>query len=277
MKDVIIIGAGPSGISAALYLKRLNRDILVIYKDEGSLKSAHKIENYYGAPSITGTDLFNIGLKQAKDLEIEIINDEVLTITKYDNFQVKTVNGIYESKTVLLATGAERNTYIKGSKELMGQGVSACVMCDGFFYRNKKVAIIGDSYYMLEELEALRNFTKDITIYTNGTLIDKPGNYEKIIELIKKDDKIIIKTNNTNESFDGVFLAIGTPKAQAFALTLGLGMNDSYLVVDENKMTNMEGLFAAGDTTGGMLQVAKATYDGAIAGNAIHKYLKEHE
>ena len=143
--DAIIIGKGPAGITASIYLKRANYNILVIGKDGGALEKTKAIDNYYGfANTITGKDLLKQGLEQANRLEIPIETDEVLSIGKEENFVVETRNNTYQAKAVILATGTSRNTpNIKGIKELEGKGVSYCAICDAFFYRNKKVAVLG--------------------------------------------------------------------------------------------------------------------------------------
>ena len=143
--DAIIVGKGPAGISASIYLKRANRNILVIGKDGGALEKTKAIDNYYGfSNTITGKDLIEEGLKQAKRLGILIQTDEVLSIEKEQYFKVETTNNMYQSKAIILATGTNRNVpNIKGIKELEGRGVSYCAICDAFFYRNKEVGVLG--------------------------------------------------------------------------------------------------------------------------------------
>lgn len=145
MYDSIIIGKGPAGISAGIYLRRSNFNVLVIGKDGGALEKTKSIDNYYGfSETVNGKDLLEEGLKQAKRLGVLLDTDEVLSIEKGDYFTIETRNNIYQAKTVILATGTNRNTpKIKGIKELEGKGVSYCAICDAFFYRNKKVAVLG--------------------------------------------------------------------------------------------------------------------------------------
>ena len=163
MKDAIIIGKGPAGVSAAVYLKRAGLDVLIIGKDLGALEKSHKIENYYGFENpISGRELLENGVKQAQNLGIEIITDEVIDLAKEKDFIVKTTTQTYESKAVLLATGKSRiKVDINGFDEFKGKGISFCVVCDGFFYRNKKVALIGNGDYAAAELHELQNITKD--------------------------------------------------------------------------------------------------------------------
>ena len=133
------------GISAGIYLKRSNYNVLIIGKDGGALEKTKTIDNYYGfSNTISGKELLEQGLEQAKRLGVLLETDEVLSIEKDNYFTIETRNNIYQSKTVILATGTNRNTpKIKGIKELEGKGVSYCAICDAFFYRNKEVAVLG--------------------------------------------------------------------------------------------------------------------------------------
>ena len=170
MYDVIIIGQGPAGISCAIYLKRYNLNPLVIAKDYGALEVNSMIENYYGIKSIDGQELIKSGIDQAKELGIDIINEEVINIETYPSFEVVTAKNKYQTKSIFLATGKSRSKiYAKGFKELEGKGISYCATCDGFFYRKKRIGIIGSGDYMLSELDVLRNFTNDIIIFSADT------------------------------------------------------------------------------------------------------------
>jgi len=147
MYDIVIIGAGPAGISASLYAKRANTNVLVLYNESTSLSRAEKIDNYYGFPSgITGKDLYENGIKQAEKLGVEIQKKEVIQIENLGNtFNVKTENGNFETKAIILSTGNEKvKPNIKGIKEFEGKGISYCAICDAFFYRKKNVAVIGN-------------------------------------------------------------------------------------------------------------------------------------
>lgn len=146
MYDVIIIGSGPAGISAALYTQRGGLKTLIISKGSSSLEKAHKIQNYYGlVEEISGKELYKIGIEQAKRIGVEIIEDEVVQISNEKNFKVTTINAEYDATNVILATGINRKeSTIKGIKEYEGKGISYCAVCDAFFFRGKDVAVIGD-------------------------------------------------------------------------------------------------------------------------------------
>lgn len=179
MYDVIIVGAGPAGISASLYTVRRNLKTLIIYKEKSALEKSTIIENYYGfEKGINGKDLYKIGIRQAQNIGANVIEDEVTNIQieylKKDGnreqiFKVQTLNNEFESKSVILATGNKKSKpNIKNIEEYEGKGISYCAICDGFFYRNKDVAVLGDGDYAISETMDLQNIAKSITILTNG-------------------------------------------------------------------------------------------------------------
>ena len=170
MEDVIIIGAGPAGISAALYTARSNLNPIVINNGIGALAKAEKIENYYGLEEpISGEELYERGLVQAKALGVRIIEAQVLGIKGFDTFTVQTTAGDFDTVSVILATGSRRAApSIPGIREFEGKGVSYCAVCDAFFYRNREVAVLGNSDFALHEAEELRNVTPSVTIYTES-------------------------------------------------------------------------------------------------------------
>lgn len=175
MYDVIIIGAGPAGISASLYTTRRNLKTLIIYKEKSSLERAKIIENYYGFENgIKGEELYKIGIEQAKNIGADIINEEVtnIEIEIIENkqiFKVQTLDNEFKSKSVILATGNKKNTpNIENIDKYEGKGISYCAICDGFFYRNKNIAVIGNGNYAISETIELQNIVKSIKILTNG-------------------------------------------------------------------------------------------------------------
>ena len=284
--DVIVVGSGPAGISASLYTKRANLETLIISKGIGTLDKVKKIENYYGLEeNITGEKLQKIGEKQAENLGIEIKNEEVMQIDYEDTkFIVKTLNHEYISKTVILSTGSNRKTLnIKGIKEFEGKGVSYCATCDAFFFRGKDVAVLGSKEYALHEAETLLSVANSVTMLTNG---EKP--VEKRLENLKIEEKKVRELrgiekieevefeDNTKKKIDGVFVAIGTASSSDLARKLGVKIEEktNNIIVNEKMETNMKGLYACGDCVGGTLQIAKAVYEGMVAGMSVIKYLK---
>ena len=280
MYDAIVIGGGPAGATAAIYLQRFKKNTLLIMKDQGALGKTAHIDNYYGfVDTITGPELLENGIKQAKRLGVEVIEDEVLGIDNFDDFLVKTIHGEYQAKTVVIATGKSQ-VYLKakGFSDYIGKGISYCAICDGFIYRNKKIGLVGNKEFMEEELEILKNFSQDITVFTDGmTLeveVDKPVVTDKILEVKGEETIKQVITANGAYDVDVLFIAIGSPSASDFALRMGAFLENNFLVVDQDFMTNIPGLFAAGDCIGGLLQIVKAASDGAHAAIAVNKYLK---
>lgn len=215
--DVIIIGSGPAGISASIYAKRRKLSVLIISKGNGALEKTEKVDNYYGFPKgISGKELYNNGVNQAKELGIEIIEDEVVSLNYLENFEVDTVNSNYKSKSVILATGTSRIIpNIKGIKEFEGKGVSYCAICDAFFYKGKDVAVLGNGNYAIHEMEQLKPVVNSVTIFTNGEEmienrdIDVNVENRKITEF-RGTDKIqeVEFEDNKIQKINGVFIAI---------------------------------------------------------------------
>ena len=255
MYDVIIIGGGPAGISASLYTIRANLKTLVIYQDISNLIKTEKIENYYGFENgIDGKTLYENGIKQAKNLGVELRKSEVINITKKENdFEIKTSQGeTYLTKKVILATGnKKRKPNIKRIQEFEGKGVSYCAVCDGFFYKNKKVALIGNGEYALSELNELLNLVNDITVLTNGEEEPKwRADNVKIdtrkIEEIEGSKSVegIKFQDGTSLKIDGIFIAEGIAGSNDFAKKLGILLKNDEIVVDENMQTNIKGIYA---------------------------------
>lgn len=285
MYDVIIIGKGPAGISASLYIKRANLNVLIIGKDEGALKKAKKVENYYGIVG-SGEDILKAGEKQAIDLGIEILTEEVVSINYNSSFIVTTTskenNKEYEARAVIIATGINRPLpYIKGIKEFENKGISYCAICDAFFYKGKTVAVLGNGQYALHEAKYLKNVAKTVYILTNGQnnqleITDNIQIYQNQIEEILGDDTIkAIKFKGNREiQIDGLFIANGVASSVDLAKKIGAKTESNRIIVNENMQTTIKGLYAVGDCTGGLLQVSKAVSEGAKAGTEIIKFLR---
>ena len=298
--DSIIIGKGPAGIQAALYMKRANLNVLVIGKDGGSLEKAEKIENFYGQENVvSGKELIDKGINQVKKLGVEVLTDEVVGIEFFDGdngvgfenveeldiqiFKVKTLKNEYISKTVLVATGINRRApLIDGVNTFEGRGVSYCAICDGFFYRDKEIAVIGNGDYAISEVEALMSITNKITILTNGKdeVLTRDKNIrcntKKISAIVgaNKVEKVVFK-DDSEINVSGIFIAEGVASSLDFARRLGAQVENNKLVVDNESMqTTVSGLFAAGDCTGETYQISKAVYEGMKAALSVIKYLK---
>lgn len=295
MEKLIIIGAGPAGISAALYAARGNLDPLVLNYGPGALEKAEKIENYYGLEQpLSGQELYERGLEQARNLGVRILEAQVLGMGGFDTFEVHTTEGTFEAESVILATGGKRKTpSIPGIKELEGKGVSYCAVCDAFFYRGKEVAVLGNSDFALHEAEELANLAAGVTIYTDGkepefsrehsiavnTMEIQAIEGEQRVEGIRlRSDVTALDTGQENVSFmpaDGVFVALGTAGSFEIARQVGAELTEKgQIKVDETMATTVPGLFAAGDCTGGLLQIAKAVHEGCQAGISAIQYVR---
>jgi len=288
MHDVIIIGRGPAGISAAIYTVRANLNTLVIGKDGSSLRKAGRVENYYGFSNpVSGEYLLQEGEKQASRLGAEILNDEVIAIEKNDFFEVITSKQRYISKAVLLATGQpQKKIEIENLEAFEGKGVSYCSTCDGFFYKDLKVGVLGFKDYAIHEAIELEAFTKDITIFTNGMELELTDKFQDVAGKYKINTRPVLRLegadflqricfkDGTSKEVDGIFVAYESASSVDFARKLGIITEGNSIVVDRNQQTNLEGLFAAGDCTGGFKQVSVAVGQGAVAGRKIIEYVR---
>ncbi len=282
--DVIIIGKGPAGISASLYTVRAGVSTAVIGKDGGALEKVKKIENYYGfAEPVSGEELYKSGIANAERLGAHIIEDEVFDINaENDCFRVTGKDREYTASSVIIAAGTGRKTPpLAGLKEYEGKGVSYCAVCDAFFYRNLKTVVIGNSEYAVHEAEHLKGTSLSVAILTNGEKMNAavPDDISldtREIERIEGGDLVTgvrFKDGSAIDT-DGVFIAIGTASSSDLAKKLGIADPEGRIMVQPDMSTFVPGLFAAGDCTGGMLQVAKAVYEGALAGTGAVKYVK---
>lgn len=280
MKDLIVIGQGPAGISAALYAVRGGAKVTVIANGAGALAKAGLIQNYYGFEhGITGKELIEQGVRQAQNLGVRIEQGELFGIEfGADGYEVKTSAGTLEAGAVIIACGTQRNVPpIKNIAEFEGRGVSYCAICDAFFFRGKKVGVIGSGAYAANEYGVLKGVIEDVSILTNGEApqFGLPCDRRRIARLEGGDAlEYVVYEDGTKEAFDGLFVACGTAGAFELSKKLGLETAGNKIVTDERRATNVPGIFAAGDCIAGLQQIAKAVCDGMIAGTEALKYLK---
>lgn len=280
MKQLVIIGQGPAGISAALYAVRGGADVTVIANGAGALARAGLIQNYYGfEDGISGRELIEAGVRQAEKLGVRMVRGELFGI-EYgeEGFAVKTSAGTLDAGAAVIACGTQRNTPpIAGIDAFDGRGVSYCAVCDAFFFRGKKVGVVGSGAYAASEYEVLKGVIQDVTALTNGEApqFSLPCDTRKIARLEGGDalERVVFEDGSA-EAFDGLFIACGTAGAFELSRKLGLETANGKIVTDERRATNVPGIFAAGDCTAGMQQIAKAVCDGMIAGTEALKYLK---
>ena len=282
--DAIIIGAGPSGAQAALYLARANKKVLVFYsKEKGSLTYANEIENFYAQAKIKGVDLYKKGIKELNKFDIELINTLVtnITINYEDNtFTVGDNNQWFTAKALILALGKEK--IAENFKIEAKSGVSYCAVCDGFFYKRKRLALIGSTEFAVTEFRILKNITQELTILTNSQkCVMELENYaikcEKSISKITNtpSNKVLVEfLDNTALEFDGVFIAEGDMGVSSISKQLGIETSQgNYIKVDDKMRTNINGIYACGDVIGGTAQIAKAVNDGMKTALSVINYL----
>jgi thioredoxin reductase (NADPH) len=233
--------------------------------------------------------LLEQGESQAERLGAEIVNDEVISVVQTDKtFKVNTTTQEYSSKVLLITTGNPPKTAgVKGADKYEGNGIHYCASCDGFFYKNLKIGVLGNKEYAIHEANELLNYTKDITIFTNNRPLELSDKYcedakkftinDKCIKQVEGKEAIetIVFKDETVEKIDGLFVAEGTASSVDFARKLGIMMEGNTITVDKNQMTNIQGIFAAGDCTGGVRQISTAVGEGAVAGKRIIEYVNK--
>ncbi len=288
MYDVIIIGGGPAGLTAAIYCARAKLKTLVLDKDESALKRAHRIENYFGIESISGEELLEIGKTQALQFGAEIRQEEVLSIIpSEEGYVVETANNKYEAKAVILAVGAKRSKpEIKNIEKFEGKGISYCAVCDAFFFKNKTVAVLGNSDYAIKEAMELKEHAKKVYILTNGKELNlSPGFQEKavkfevitekVIEVFGKESLEGIRFESGKElRIEGLFIAIDPSSPLTLARKLGLRLENGIIVTDKEQSTGIPGIFACGDCASKEKQLSIAVGEGAKAGLSAIKYVR---
>jgi len=282
---VLIIGAGPAGVSAALYARRGGADVTVIAKEIGALGTAEIIENYYGIEEpVSGIELARRGIEGARRLGVIFVTDEALGITgDGTSFAVEGKNEIYTGDAVILATGTARKTLsIPGIREFTGRGVSSCAVCDAFFYRGKTAAVVGAGDYALHELRTLLPHAAKVLLLTHGAKPPRdvpPGVavYTGRIDRIDGERRVarVVFSDGSTADTAGVFLAVGTAGTVELARKIGVPTEEGKIAVNEQMETGVPGVYAAGDCTGGLLQIVKAAYEGAQAGLSVVRFLRE--
>ena len=284
MPNIVIVGSGPAGISAALYAVRAGADTTVLTKGPGALDRAEKIENYYGfAEPVSGAELERRSIENARRLGVQFVTAEAVGLTYTDKLTVETVDKDYLADAVILATGASRAVpRIPGLAGLEGHGVSYCAACDAFFYRGRDVAVLGSGEYALHEVQALLPVVRSVTLLTNGAPLTAQFPPEvrvcpQAVEAVLGETAVtgVQLPGGETLAVSGVFVALGVAGSTALARKIGAEVDGNRVVVDARMQTTVPGLYAAGDCTGGLLQVAKAVYEGAQAATEAVKALRK--
>ena len=300
MKDIIIIGAGPAGMTAALYALRADKSVLLLEKENfgGQITFSPRLENYPTIMEISGNEFANLMLEQVMAHGAEIELAEATEIKDMGDYKVVcTEYGDFEGKAVIIATGSKhRHLGLDGEEELIGSGISFCAVCDGSFFADKHVAVIGGGNTALQEAVMLSDICKKVTIIQNLSFMTGEKRLLSILETKNNVDMIFdtvltaleasdgelcainIKNTKTEETtrfeLDGMFIAIGqAPENDAFKNITALD-NYGYIIADESCLTDTDGVFVAGDCrTKRIRQVTTASSDGAIAALAACRYI----
>lgn len=295
--ESIIIGAGVAGMTSAIYLKRANVNILLLEKSApgGQINMTAKIENYPGFTSIDGPSLAMNIFEQVSNLKVPYKYGNVFSIEKKDDlFLIKTDIEQYTTKTIIIATGRHpKELGLENEKNLTGRGISWCAICDGIFFKDKIVAVVGGGNSALEESLYLSDIcTKVYIILRNNVFrgdkllqdkIKQKGNiivkYNTTIKKLVEDENKLSSLVLNNEEVlkvDGLFIYIGNIPDTSFLNKITINLLDNYIIVNENMQTNIDGIFACGDVINkDVYQISTAVGEGAKAAISVSKYLKK--
>lgn len=291
-RPLVIIGAGPAGLSAAVYTARAGIPTLV-FGSAPKVAGDYDIDNYFGFDeTITGRELIERGRRQAERFGAVIREDRILGLHHADEggFRIATEAGEFGACVIILATGVSRvRPGIGNIADYEGKGVSYCVSCDGFFYRGRKVKVLGEGVFAANQALELLHYTPHVGICTQGKASTITPEFAKRLEEagITIDQRKIASLEGSpalaslryedgdTEEAEGLFIAMGEASSLDFAYTLGVERNGVFLSADPDQRTNIPGVFAAGDCTGGFLQIAVAVGEGAKAARSAISFIKE--
>ncbi len=294
--EIIIIGGGPAGLSAALYTSRAQKKTLILDKsEEGAIKKVEVLDNYLGFPDgISGKEFLELARRHVKKFGAEIVEEEALIIKQdFEDsgyiVETATAENNYKAKGLVIATGVKHDRpRIRNIGKFEGLGVSYCVTCDGFFFRDSKVAVLGSRDYGAKEAVELLSYTKNIVLLTNGRTVEirdclRQKLEENDIKIIEDEieeilgDKVVNGVRFKNGKvieLKGIFVAVGTSGATDFARTLGIQVEGNAIKIDSSNSTGIPLVYSAGDCTGGNRQVAIAVGEGANAAINLISELK---
>ena len=303
MYDTMIIGAGPAGMTAALYAARSNLKVALLERGiyGGQMNNTAEIENYPGYARISGPELAEKMFEPLENLGVEHLFGQVEKIEDHGDYKkIITEDEVFETKTVILASGANhRHLGVPGEEEYNSRGVSYCAVCDGAFFRDEDLLVVGGGDSAVEEAIFLTRFAKSVTIVhrrdqlrAQQLLQERAFANEKIsfiwdsvVKEIKGDDRRVtsvvfenVKTGQISESdFGGVFVYVGLDPVSDFVKDLGICDEAGWIVTDQHMKTAIAGIYAIGDVRQKDLrQITTAVGDGAIAGQEVYKYITEH-
>lgn len=275
--DIIVLGSGPAGLSAAVTARGRNKSVLVIGNrwQDSPLARAERVDNYLGMPGMTGMEMLEAFQRHAQEMGVEMVTGKVLSIMEWEGFNLTVGSQVYEGAALILAPGVVRQAKFPGEETYLGRGVSYCATCDGMFYRNKPVAVVGRSKDAPHEAAYLKSIGCQV-VYA---ALKRPDQLEEDIPFIQA-AKLAVKGEQTVTALEadgadipvnGVFIL-----REAVApgdLLPGLTLENGAIQVDRSMATSVPGVFAAGDATGAPLQVSKAVGEGLIAALSACEYL----
>lgn len=303
MYDTMIIGAGPAGMTAALYAARSNLKVVLLERGiyGGQMNNTAEIENYPGYARISGPELAEKMFEPLENLGVEHLFGQVEKIEDHGDYKkIITEDEAFETKTVILALGANhRHLGVPGEEEYNSRGVSYCAVCDGAFFRDEDLLVVGGGDSAVEEAIFLTRFAKSVTIVhrrdqlrAQKLLQERAFANEKIsfiwdsvVKEIKGDDRRVtsvvfenVKTGQSSESdFGGVFIYVGLDPVSDIVKDMGICDEDGWIVTDQHMKTAIDGIYAIGDVRQKDLrQITTAVGDGAVAGQEVYKYITEH-
>ncbi|MHA5219745.1 NAD(P)/FAD-dependent oxidoreductase [Dysosmobacter sp. Phy] len=266
--DILVIGGGPAGLSAAVNARARGRSVLVVSNplEENPLWPAERVDNYPGLPAVSGAELLTQLRRHAERSGAEFLTGRALTSVRMgDAWYVSVGPDMYNAKAVVLAAGVARGKKFPGEAEFLGRGVSYCATCDGMLYRGKAVAVLGYSDSARQEAEFLERIGCRVTYF------DRP----RTCEIHGEETVRSVTCDGQSTDVDCVFIL--RPALAPTDLFPGLETEKGFVAVDRRMATNLPGLFAAGDCTGGPLQAAKAAGEGLIAGQSAAAYVADLE
>lgn len=276
--DIIVLGGGPAGLSAAVAARSRNRSVLVISNpmEDSPLARAERIDNYLGLPGLTGLELIKTMEQHADNMGVKRLTGRVNAIIAWNGAFALTVGSdVYQGGALVLAPGVVRTAKYPGEDKLLGRGVSYCATCDGMLYRGRRVTVVGRTKDAPEEANFLQSLGCQVTYVSKERPEELKQEIEHLpgtkLEVVGEDKVTALRVDGAEHPCDGVFIL-----RQAVApgdLLSGLAIAEGAITVDRNMATNLEGVFAAGDCTGQPWQVAKAVGEGLVAGEHAAEYL----
>lgn len=275
--DIIVLGSGPAGLSAAVTARGRNKSVLVIGNrwQDSPLARAERVDNYLGMPGMTGMEMLEAFQRHAQEMGVEMVTGKVLSIMEWEGFTLTVGSQLYQGSALILAPGVVRQAKFPGEETYLGRGVSYCATCDGMLYRNKPVAVVGRSKDAPHEAAYLKSIGCQVVYVAHK----RPDQLEEDIPFIQA-AKLAVKGEQTVTALEadgadipvnGVFIL-----REAVApgdLLPGLTLEKGAIQVDRSMATSVPGVFAAGDATGAPLQVSKAVGEGLIAALSACEYL----